>query len=155
MKYSNVAIARFVRFLDMFEAESLPLQGTEPEYPIIHTYSRAQAIEDGTLIDVSRQARELDFLHPVAVTAGVWGEVVSAPVDDEWREEINEDSRILTLIDWALAAIDVLPTADTSFKYKLRKCPTDAEPREIDVRAVMGPGDEDERVLTIMLVSED
>jgi len=34
---------------------------------VIHTYTRAQAIEDGVLIDVSEMAREAGFRWPVAV----------------------------------------------------------------------------------------
>lgn len=40
---------------------------------VIHSYSRAQAIEDGVLVDVSSMAKEAGFIWPVAVTAAVWG----------------------------------------------------------------------------------
>ena len=40
--------------------------------PVIYAYTRAQAIEDGALVDVSETAREAGFRWPVAVTAGVW-----------------------------------------------------------------------------------
>lgn len=38
----------------------------------IHTYTRAQALGDGTLVDVSELAREAGFRLPVAVTRAVW-----------------------------------------------------------------------------------
>jgi len=38
---------------------------------IIFSYTRAQAIEDGVLVDVSELAREASFRYPVAVTQGV------------------------------------------------------------------------------------
>ena len=40
--------------------------------PVISIYSRAQAIEDGILVDVSDTAREAGFTIPVAVTRTVW-----------------------------------------------------------------------------------
>ena len=46
----------------------------EPEaWPVISSYSRAQAIEDGMLIDVSSTAKEAGFKVPVAITVGVHG----------------------------------------------------------------------------------
>ena len=43
---------------------------------IIARYTRAQAIEDGVLIDVSKMAKEAGFVIPVAVTDAVWNEYI-------------------------------------------------------------------------------
>ena len=43
-----------------------------PFGPAISTYTRAQAIEDGILVDVSDTACEAGFTIPVAVTRTVW-----------------------------------------------------------------------------------
>ena len=40
--------------------------------PVLSAYTRAQAIEDGILVDVSETAREAGFRIPVAVTRTVW-----------------------------------------------------------------------------------
>ena len=40
--------------------------------PVISVYTRAQAIGDGILVDVSETAREAGFKIPVAVTRTVW-----------------------------------------------------------------------------------
>ena len=40
--------------------------------PAISAYTRAQAIEDGILVDVSDTAREAGFNIPVTVTRTVW-----------------------------------------------------------------------------------
>jgi type I site-specific restriction endonuclease len=50
----------------------------------IHSYTRAQAIADGVLIDVFETARELGFKFPVAVTDSVWRAYI------EWT---NEDTK--------------------------------------------------------------
>ena len=44
---------------------------------LIHSYSRAQAIEDGVLIDVSTVAREAGITYPVALTSAAWGRCVT------------------------------------------------------------------------------
>jgi len=38
----------------------------------IHSYSRAQAIEDGFLIDASELATELGIKYPLALTRGLY-----------------------------------------------------------------------------------
>lgn len=48
---------------------------------VIHSYTRAQAIEDGYLVDVTETAREAGFVWPVAMTRAVWEDCV------EWCEE--------------------------------------------------------------------
>jgi hypothetical protein len=39
---------------------------------VIHRYTRAGAIRDGVLIDVSQTAREAGVRHPVALTRALW-----------------------------------------------------------------------------------
>src|SRR5947209_12200809 len=46
---------------------------------LISSYSRAQAIADGVLIDVSATAREAGFRWPVALTRAVWERCVRVP----------------------------------------------------------------------------
>ncbi len=46
----------------------------------IHVYTRAQALADGVLIDVTETAREAGFRVPVALTAAVWADVREIPV---------------------------------------------------------------------------
>lgn len=50
----------------------------------ISTYTRAQAIEDGVLVDVSEIAKEAGFKFPVAVTRAAWADCV------EWSDEDNK-----------------------------------------------------------------
>ena len=60
-----------------------------PEFgPVIHTYTRAQAIEDGVLVDVSDTAREAGFRIPVALTRTVWERLVALPDGYQgWQDE--------------------------------------------------------------------
>jgi len=41
-------------------------------FKVIDVYTRAQALEDGVLVDVSSWAREYGIIFPVAVNASVW-----------------------------------------------------------------------------------
>lgn len=45
---------------------------------LVHAYTRAQALADGMLVDVSEVAREAGFKVPVALTAAVWAELREA-----------------------------------------------------------------------------
>ncbi|MCY4582440.1 MAG: hypothetical protein OXE50_06530, partial [Chloroflexi bacterium] len=60
--------------------------------PVISTYSRAQAIEDGILVDVSDTAREAGFSIPVAVTRTVWTRLIALP--DGYRGFQDERGRL-------------------------------------------------------------
>ena len=43
----------------------------------IYVYARENAIDDGTLVDVSEVAREAGFRIPVAMTAAAWADCVA------------------------------------------------------------------------------
>lgn len=47
----------------------------------IHVYTRAQAIENGVLVDVSTTAREAGTVWPVSMTSAAWTDCV------EWTEQ--------------------------------------------------------------------
>jgi hypothetical protein len=49
---------------------------------LIYCYARADAIADGTLVDITESAREAGFRVPVALTRTVWGDCVHCGPDD-------------------------------------------------------------------------
>ena len=49
----------------------------------IHTYSRAQAIEDGVLVDVTETAKEAGFKFNTVVTRAVWEDCIAWNNSDE------------------------------------------------------------------------
>ena len=58
----------------------MPGPGNAPAFdPVVSVYTRAQAIEDGILVDVSETAREAGFRIPVAVSRTVWSRLVALP----------------------------------------------------------------------------
>src|SRR5690606_11899895 len=54
---------------------------------VIYSYSRAQAIADGVLIDITEIAREAGFKVPVAITRAAWADCV------EWSEATQQRKR--------------------------------------------------------------
>ena len=65
--------------------------------PVIHRCTRAEAIRDGMLTDVTETAREAGFKIPVAVTAAVQDQCVRWTDDDARRKprvHQDEDSRL-------------------------------------------------------------
>jgi hypothetical protein len=67
------------------EENASPLENTNPLNAlfgeVIFAYTRADALEDGVLIDVSALAREAGFLLPTAVTASLWRDLENIPPD--------------------------------------------------------------------------
>lgn len=57
----------------------------------IHTYTRAQAIEDGALVDVSETATEAGFRVPVALTHAAWGDCVEWTETDSRRQTYQDE----------------------------------------------------------------
>ena len=58
--------------------------------PVIASYSRAQAIDDGVLIDVTPMAREAGFKWPVALTHTAWCDCVAWTERDN-RSQVYQD----------------------------------------------------------------
>ena len=56
------------------------------EADVVHVNTRAQAIADGVLVDVTDTAKEAGFAYPVALTRAVWTECVEWTQDDARRK---------------------------------------------------------------------
>lgn len=119
-------------------------------HTIIYAYSRAQAIEDGVLIDVSDMAREAGFTRAVALTRAVWESFVRVP---ERVSGQDEKGRLWDVL-WMLR-VAILNSADNPLFYSLLVQNDDNGPKEVRLKAVCGPGDEAEPVITVMLPEED
>ena len=68
-------------------------QSTESFFgDVISTYTRAQAIEDGVLVDVSSTAKEVGFKWPAAITAGAWADCVAWSDRDNQAQVYQDES---------------------------------------------------------------
>ena len=127
---------------------------------VISAYSRAQAIEDGALRDVTELGHEAGFSVPVAVTAAVWAEAVTW--NPEFGEGQDETGRLWDVVYMAGSAARRnrgRHAAQTSrIGYAIYRIPNVAdatEPTELELSVAVSGGDHGEPVITIMLPNED
>lgn len=133
--------------------------------PVISSYSRAQAIEDGVLIDVSEMAREAGIRYPVAITAAVFGEVVTPPEVARANGE-SEEGRlwdVMQMLLWAIRGkrhqnqMDLGDGGEPDDTVWFEVLATDDHERKQHHRlwAKCGPADNLEPTITVMMVGED
>jgi hypothetical protein len=143
----------------MSQFDSNDSSATNPFGEVIYTYTRAQAIEDGVLIDVSETAQELGFRYPVALTQAVWEDCVAWTKRDSDRQTHQDQSGRLWDVLWmAACAIRKGDRNASEVRYSLYRVPRGGKgylPRPTTLKSVVGPGDDGEPVLTILLPQED
>ncbi|MFE3280621.1 DUF6573 family protein [Nocardia sp. NPDC059239] len=119
-------------------------------WEIIHTYSRAQAIADGVLHDVSELAREAGFRHPVAIAEHAWAAAVAW--DDDGKHGQSITGRTWDVLTMAMLAARLNRNAsEVKFDVlRLVNGSTDTRPKPVTLYLHCGPGDTPDPVLTIM-----
>lgn len=122
------------------------------DWHIIHQYTRAQALEDGVLVDATELAREAGIGWPVALTQAVWAKYVAVPEGVACQDETGRLWDILWMFrNAARRRGDV-----NEFRFKLYvKNHKNRAAELVELKAHSGPGDEGEPVITIMLPHED
>jgi hypothetical protein len=137
---------------------------------VISTYSRSQAIEDGVLVDLTNAEdgdgkRLSPFKFPVAMTAAAFETAISAGGRWQTDDDGGETIALPGCQDFAGRCWDV---------FWMLKCTIDrtrdprqvlfsvsvlvdgkARRRNVRLKALCGPGDNAEPVITIMLPEED
>ena len=125
---------------------------------VISSYTRAEALADGNLVDVTETSTEAGFRVPVALTRSVWTDCV------EWTEEDNK--RLGEVQDQAGRLWDVVWMAHVAAKHAARKNRPYADfliervprfkslGRKVHLMVDIGPGDSGEPVITIMSPSD-
>lgn len=116
---------------------------------VISVYSRANAIEDGQLIDVSETATEAGIRFPTALTRRVWARFVTVP---DGLVGQDEDGRLWDILWMFCVAAKGVSSEQLSFSLYVRN--DDENPKLITLEAVVGPGDDATPVITIMLPNE-
>jgi hypothetical protein len=119
--------------------------------PVLHTYTRAEALEEGVLVDVTSTAQEAGFRIPVALTRAVWESYVSVPPKVRAQDERGRLWDILWMA--SLAARRHRDAQTVHFMVAVRNDNRSPRPRRL--KAVVGCGDEREAVITILLPDED
>ena len=124
---------------------------------VISRYTRAQAIEDGVLIDITDWAKEYGFKYPVAVTASVWS-LINSPEGMKCAGQSAKGRGLDVVAMLKMYArrgsIIFFPVIFATHLYKKNGCLHEAR-KTFKLKSVCGPGDNLEPVITIMLPEED
>ena len=113
---------------------------------LIYSYSRAQALADGMLVDVSERAKRAGIKYPTACTHGVWSLIDCLPASDtDTLAGIVRDVRLDEVLRVLLAAIRAARSTDRVTFRVLGAA----------LWAQCGPGDTAAPVITIMREGED
>jgi len=131
------------------------MKATDPfdDAPVIFRYTRRQAIADGVLIDLSEWAKETGFCIPVAVTSTVWNGHIVPP---EGTAELGQSERgrahdLLWMLYIAIHRSD----GGDQVQFEVIFLQASGKHETVTLKAVCGPGDAGEPVLTVMLPDED
>ena len=116
----------------------------------IYSYTRAQAIEDGMLVDVSEAAKIEGFTYPVALTSAVWESVVAVP---EGLKNTDEVGRLHDLL-WMLKLACRQTKGDTLY-FTVQVLVGERAKRNVKLKSQCHPNDDGSPCITVMLETED
>lgn len=135
-----------------------PLDLNEIFGEAIHRYTRAQALADGVLVDISATAREAGFRVPVAITSAAWARTVEWSDADSIRQTPQDVSGRLWDVVWMSYITARRASGGCRVPVQLHVVPrggTGTRPRLSTLHMVIGPGDDGEPVITLMNPDED
>ncbi|MGZ2743098.1 DUF6573 family protein [Burkholderia stagnalis] len=124
---------------------------------LIHVYTRARAIADGVLFDVSEVAGEMGFRVPVATTAAVWSDCVTWSADDSDSEVMQDERGRLWDLLWSAFNSARCARGQQRITFQHSRVPRDGQsvrPKTITLLLAIGPGDSGEPVMTISVAGE-
>lgn len=120
---------------------------------VISRYTRAQALEDGDLVDAGAMASEAGFTWPVALTRAAWADCVA------WKDDArgqSEAGRLWDVLSMGRLAIRMAREGGSELRYRLHRVRWgEVRALETTLKLVVGPGDDGEPVVTLMLPDED
>lgn len=124
------------------------------EMPVIYSYTRQQALDDGVLADLTAWAQETGFRIPVACTRAVWDGYLEPP---KGTEQLGQSlrGRAHDLLWMLYVAIRKAPSSSALLTFEVIFLNRHKKHETVKLKAVCGPGDEAEPVMTIMRPNED
>jgi hypothetical protein len=134
---------------------------------VISSHSRAEALADGVLIDVTETAKEAGIVYPVAISQGLWEGYIEVPESLKGVQDIQGRLwDVLTMFRFSAKATkkaddDVMghqrDAPQTMFFKTIFQMPsTRGTPKmeTVSIKSICGPGDNAEPILTFMLPEE-
>lgn len=133
---------------------------------VIYAYTRADALRDGLLVDATRRAAALGFQVPVALSSAVYADCVTwdARAEANKPEGTAQDTsgRLHDVLWMAFLAVARLNGAGAAHSgrvdFEVLRVPVEGPsvaPQLVNLRAVIGPGDAGEPVITILFPGEE
>lgn len=119
--------------------------------PVISAYTRADALADGTLIDVSEAAREVGIVFPTAITREAWGRCVAVPdgvVGQDERGRLHD-------VAWMLRCAIVAGRGDETILFEFYLRNDNHRARLTRLKAICGPSDDGSPCVTICEPDQD
>jgi hypothetical protein len=127
--------------------------------PVIVSYTRAQALEDGVLVDAGVLAQEAGFHWPVALTRAVWEDcIVWEDADKHSQVYQDQTGRLWDVLFMAAMAIRQSSNGGDQLRFTLHRVPRNGHSSRaevVTVKLVVGPGDHGEPVITLLQPQED
>ena len=122
--------------------------------PVIFSYTRQQAIEDGVLVDLSIWAKDEGFTIPVACTSALWHGWIVPPEKAKSMGQ-SERGRVHDVLWLLLCAIRRCPKGTDQLHFDVLFQQSPGRSETVRFKVMCGPGDKGEPVLTLLLPSED
>jgi hypothetical protein len=130
------------------------------DMPVIHSYSRAEALADGILVAVPEKlAADAGFGLPVALTRAAYEDCAAWSAADNARKGTLQDeaSRLWDVL-WMASLAARRNRGGSRAAFEVHRTPRPGrgrQPRRVALVLVVGPGDDGEPVLTVMQPGED
>jgi len=122
-------------------------------FELIHRYTRAQAIADGVLVDVTAKARTCGFTVPVAMTATLFADCESWAEGSDWGEGEPTAEQV---VQWLLCRACVTIRASRGIGADRLTLPLAHFAGCAKTALIhIGPGDDAEPVITLMYPGEE
>jgi len=130
---------------------------------VISTYTRKDALADGTLVDLTKWATPggpegvlpgtPGFKVPVAVTSAVWGEINDIPKSKQGIQDVR--GRAHDVLTMAVLAARTAKPGNSEVLFRVIMDISATRGRYLTYKLNIGPGDVGEPVVTIMRPEED
>ena len=128
---------------------SLPKPKAPLSSPVIHSCTRAQALANGILIDVTEIGEEVGFKPPVAITEALQNRLTPTKAEAVFGQDY--DSRLWNVLWVAAFTIKLAARGTETVTFTVVQQEVDTksgQPHSVELRlrAVYGPGNEDKPV---------
>lgn len=118
------------------------------EWTLIHSYSRAEALADGVLVDVTKMAKEAGFVTHTVITQALHATISDVP---GWAPGESYEGRLWDVlwVAFVMARGEAKrPTPSDHFDYRVEMS-TGGSKDTLHLRAVCGRDDEGKPCMTI------